>query len=414
MIHPIHRDNQSANQSANDSASTLQSPSQAQPHLAQRRLIGALLFGNFVIGTGAMMVAGMLNQLSADFSLPPPQVAQLLSAFAIVCGLGAPLLAIGLATVGRRAVLTGSLLIYALFHALAVVTQSFALLMVVRAFTAIGAAIFTPQAAATVSLLTPPEHRGKAVGLIFLGWGLASVVGLPLGSYLAAAYHWHVAMGLVAVLSVLAAGATWLTVPDGLYGQPIGLAAFKTLLANRAVMRVVGVTVLSACGLFSMFSFLAPLLRDVVGASPTQIPLLFACYGLAGLIGSVVVTRYIDARGAARIVALCLALTTVMLVLWPLASVHVGVAFVVAFLWGAPGFAVNGTQQARVIGVAGAMAPVAVALNSSAIYLGQAIGTVAGGVYYSHAPHVLLPWMAAVFVALAWGLSRRTALRYGV
>ncbi len=384
------------------------------PAVNPRYLVPALLFGNFVIGTGAMMVAGMLNQLSAEFALPPPQVAQLLSVFAIVCGVGAPLLAIGLATKGRRAVLTGSLLIYAACHALAVVTQSFALLLVVRAFTAIGAAIFTPQAAATVSMLTPPESRGKAVGLIFLGWGLASVVGLPLGSYLAAAYHWHAAMGLVAVLSVLAALAAWLTVPDGLYGQPISLAAFKALLGNRPVMQVVGVTVLSACGLFSMFAYLAPLMRDVVGASPTQIPLLFACYGLAGLLGSVAVTRYIDQRGAASIVTLCLTVTTVMLLLWPLASLHLALAFVIAFMWGAPGFAVNGTQQARVIGVAGTMAPVAVALNSSAIYIGQAIGTATGGIYYTHAPHVFLPWMAAGFVGLSLWLSLTTAKRLGV
>ncbi len=354
------------------------------------------------------MVAGMLNQLSADFALPPPQVAQLLSVFALVCGFGAPLLALSLATKGRRAVLTGSLLMYALCHALAVITQSFTLLLVVRAFTAIGAAIFTPQAAATVSLLTPPEQRGKAVGLIFLGWGLASVVGLPLGSFLAATYHWHAAMGLVAVLSALAALAAWWTVPDGLYGQPISLASFKALLGNRVVMRVVGVTILSACGLFSMFAYLAPLMRDVVGATPAQIPMLFACYGFAGLLGSVVVTRYIDSHGAPKIVALCLAATTVMLVLWPLASLHLALAFMILFFWGLPGFAVNGTQQARVIGVAGAMAPVAVALNSSAIYMGQAIGTMAGGIYYSHAPHVFLPWMAACFVAASLWLSTHT------
>jgi predicted MFS family arabinose efflux permease len=384
------------------------------PALHSRYLIPALLLGNFVIGTGAMMIAGMLNQLSAEFTLPPPQVAQLLSVFAIVCGVGAPLLAIALATKGRRAVLTGSLLVYALFHALAVITQSFTVLLMVRAFTAIGAAIFTPQAAATVSMLTPPENRGKAVGLIFLGWGLASVVGLPLGSYLAATYHWHAAMGLVAVLSVTAAAAAWWTVPDGLYGQPISLASFKALLRNRTVMQVVGVTILSACGLFSMFAYLAPLMRDVVGASPTQIPLLFACYGFAGLLGSVWVTRYIDSHGAPKIVALCLFATTAMLLLWPLASLHLAFAFVIAFMWGLPGFAVNGTQQARVIAVAGAMAPVAVALNSSAIYLGQAVGTLAGGVYYSHAPHVFLPWMAAGFVGLSLWLSLVTRKRLGV
>jgi predicted MFS family arabinose efflux permease len=373
-----------------------------------RALIPALLFGNFVIGTGAMMVAGMVNQLSADFALPTPQVAQLLTVFALVCAVGAPLLAMQTATIGRRSLLVFALLIYALGHGLAVLTDSFTLMLVIRGLTAVGAAIFTPQAAATVSLLTPPEQRGKAVGLIFLGWGLASVVGLPLGSWLAASLHWHVAMGLVAGLSLLAAAAAWWAVPDGLYGQAIDIQAMTALLRNRRVMQVVGVTALSACGLFSMFAYLAPLLRDQVHATAQQIPLLFACYGAAGLLGSVWVTRWIDALGAAKVVALCLSMTVTMLLLWPLASLHLGIAFVVAFLWGLPGFAVNGTQQSRVIAASGSMAPVAVAFNSSAIYFGQAIGTVAGGVYYSHAPQLFLPWMAAGFVALALVLSHKT------
>lgn len=359
-----------------------------------------------------MMVAGMLNQLSSDFLLPAPRIAQLLSAFAIVCALGAPIFAVGLATVGRRALLSGALLIYAICHALAVLTQSFTLLLAIRAMTAVGAAIFTPQAAATVSMLTPVEHRGRAVGLVFLGWGLASVIGIPIGSYLAAAYHWHIAMGLVAVLSLLAALLTWLYVPNGLYGQPISLVSFKTLLRNRALMQVIGVTVLSASGLFSMFAYLAPLMRDELGASANQIALLFACYGLAGLLGSVGVTYFIDRYGAPKIVSGCLMLTTTMLFLWPLASLHLAVAFSVIFIWGLPGFAVNGTQQARVIQIAGVMSPVAIALNSSAIYLGQAIGTMVGGFYYTHAAHLFLPWMAAVFVGLSLILSRLTNKRF--
>jgi predicted MFS family arabinose efflux permease len=373
-----------------------------------------LLLGNFVIGTGAMMIAGMLNQLSADLALPVPQVAQLLTAFALVCGLGAPLLAVTLATVGRRAVLVAALLIYAVCHALAMLTQSFALLLVLRAATAVGAAIFTPQAAATISLLTPADRRGKAIGLVFLGWGLASVVGLPLGSWLAATYHWQVAMGVVAVLSVAAAAAVWWAVPDGIYGQAVGLKAFRSLLSNRRIMTVVGVTVLSASGLFCMFAYLAPLMRDEIHASVQQIPWLFASYGLAGLLGSMAVTQIVDRKGAAVIVGVCLSLTAIMLLLWPLASIHIALAFVISFVWGLPGFAANGTQQTRLMAIAGAMAPVAVALNSSAMYIGQAIGTMVGGFYYSHAPHLFLPWLAAAFVLAALLLSRYAQKTLGV
>jgi MFS family permease len=171
------------------------------PEAHSRYLIPALLLGNFVIGTGAMMIAGMLNQLSAEFKLPPPQVAQLLSVFAIVCGVGAPLLAIGLATKGRRAVLTGSLLVYALCHALAVITQSFTVLLIVRAFTAIGAAIFTPPSRCHSEHAHRARAARKSGGFNFsrLGFGIGGgfAAGQLFGGHLPLACCYGFGCGIV-------------------------------------------------------------------------------------------------------------------------------------------------------------------------------------------------------------------------
>lgn len=370
------------------------------------------MLGNFCIGTGTMMVAGLVNQISAGMAISVPQAAQLFTAFAVVCAVSAPLCAAWFAGYSRRAVLVWSLALFAAMHLLATLVDSYALLLVVRGITGLGAAIFTPAAAAVAGQLVAPEKRGQAVGFVFLGWSAASVVGVPLGSYLGAVYHWHVAMAVVGCLTTLTAVAVWWVVPKGLQAAKVDMAAFTGLLRDRRIMPVVGVTVLSGSGLFTMFAYLAPLYRDVVHASATQIPLLFATYGLAGLVGSIAMSKTIDRIGAGRMVTLLLSATCLVMLLWPVSALHISLALMVALLWGAPGFASNGAQQARIVGLAGAMAPVAVAFNSSAIYIGQAIGSVVGGVFYANAPAfdislVYLPWVALVFTVAALWVSAR-------
>ena len=381
------------------------------PQSKPQTTLWVLMFGNVCIGTGTMIVMGMLNQIAASLAVTVSQAAQLMTAFAIACAVGAPVCAALLAGVSRRGVLAVALVLFAVAHGLAALVDSYPLLLALRALTGLGAAIFTPAAAAVAGQLVPPEQRGRAVGFVFLGWGVASVFGVPLGSYLGAVYHWHVAMLVVAGLSMMVAAAIWLTVPAGLAANRVDLKAFVGLLSNTRVMRVVGVTVLSATGLFTMFAYLSPLYRDVVGASPTQIPLLFLTYGAMGLVGSALMARYIDRIGAGRMVGLMLSVSACVLVLWPLSSLHLSIAFLMAMLWGGPGFAANGAQQARLVGMVGPMAPVGVAFNSSAMYIGQAIGSIVGGIYYAQAPALGLPlwglaWLALAGVSAAWFLSR--------
>ena len=91
--------------------------------------------------------------------------------------------------------------------------------------------------------------------------------------------------------------------------------------------------------------------------------------------------------------------------IWPISALHLSLAFVVAMLWGGSGFAANGAQQARIVGMVGAMAPVGVAFNSSAMYIGQAFGSVLGGVYYANAPQFDLPLWGLAWLGLLCGVS---------
>jgi predicted MFS family arabinose efflux permease len=241
-----------------------------------------------------MVVPGSLNDLAHSLAVAPAVGGQLITAGAMTMGVGAPLLAAALGGWDRRRLLTLALAWYALGHLLAALMPHFAALLPVRAISVLGAAVFTPQAAAAITVMAAPHERGRLITFVFLGWSLASVLGMPLHSYIGEAFGWRWAFGLVALLSVAGAVAVWRTMPDGIRPPPMSLAGWRHALTHPLLMGIVVVTVLSGAGQFTLFSYFAPYYRQELGASAAAVSLLFLWFGAFGLAGNLLVSRWID------------------------------------------------------------------------------------------------------------------------
>jgi len=370
----------------------------------------ALLAGNFAIGCGVMVVAGSLNDLVASLQVSVALGGQLISVAAVAMALGAPLLAVWWGNADRRLLLTLALLWYAAGHLISACMPSYAALLPVRALSVLGAAVFTPQAAAAINVMAPPAERGRAMTFIFLGWASSSVIGMPLHAWIGESFGWRWAFGLVALLSVGGALAVWRTVPSGVRPPPLSLRSWGTVLTNPLLMGLVAVTVLSGAGQFTLFSYLAPYYRQVLGVGAEGVSLLFLWFGAFGLLGNVLLTRWITRLGAARCVELSLVLITLSFLAWPWA---VGIASmaVVVVPWALGVFSSNSAQQARLSASAPAYAPALLALNTSAIYLGQAMGAATGGAMIATSGFGVLHEVALAFTLLALGLSVWLGLR---
>jgi DHA1 family inner membrane transport protein len=381
----------------------------ALPPAALKRATWALLAGNFAIGCGVMVVPGSLNDLSASLQVSVAIAGQLVSLGGLCLAIGAPVLAGVLGRFDRRWLLTLTLVWYAVGHLLAALMPSFAALLPVRLLGLMGAAIFTPQAAAALGVMAPEGERGRAITFIFLGWSLASVLGMPVASLVAETLGWRWAFAGAGLLSLWAAAWVWRTVPLGVCPPVLTLGAWRTVLTHPVLMGLVAITVLSASGQFTLFSYFAPYYRQVLQASAGQISALFLCFGAFGLLGNVLLTRWVDRLGATTCVNLALALMTFSLALWPLA-VNVPAMALVTLPWALGCFSSNSAQQARLSSGAPQYAGALLALNSSAMYLGQAIGAASGGLGlaaggFAALPSAALAWMAAALVlslGLAW------------
>jgi predicted MFS family arabinose efflux permease len=369
------------------------------------RLWWAVLGGNFAIGCGVMVVAGALNDLVRDLSVSVAVGGQLVAVSALVMGVGAPLAAALSGSWDRRRLLTLSLAGYAVGHALAALMPSYAALLPVRALSVLGAAVFTPQAAAVLSVLAPPDQRGRAIAFAFLGWSLASVVGLPMASWVSEVASWRWAFALVAGLSALAAVVVWRTMPAGVKAAPLSLASWGQVFTSPPLMAIVAVTACSAAGQFSLMTYFAPYFLRVLGATAGQTSAMFLLFGCFAMVGVLLTGRYVDRLGAARTVSLGLAAITLSLALWPLA---LGVASMAMVLvpWALGCFSSNSAQQARLGAAAPALAGALLSLNTSAIYLGQAVGAAGGGALIAaRGFDASLSWFALAWLLLALALS---------
>lgn len=371
----------------------------------------ALMFGNFVIGTGVMIVPGTINDISQSLTIPIPIAGQLIAAAALVMCLGAPLLATLIGRWDRRRLLAGAMLWFGFWHLLSAWMPGFSSLLVTRMLSVISPALFTPQAAACIGLLVSVDQRGRAITLVFLGWSIASVLGMPLGAWIGGTLGWRSAFAAVGLLSFISAAWVWRVMPDGVRPPVFSRGQWRHIFQSKALMLCIGVTALASAGQFVQFAYLAPYLKLRFDITPLQLSVLLAWYGAFGFAGNLWVSHHIDRLGPARASMLAMAAVALSLALWPLGQNLVLMALILV-PWGLGCFAANSSQQARLSAMAPALVSGSIALNTSAIYAGQALGAASGGWLIAHDAMDLLhaTGLALMVVALltSW-LAMRAA-----
>ena len=365
----------------------------------------ALAVGNFVIATGMLVVPGMLNEMAADLDRPVTTVGQLTTAFAMAVAIGAPLLAVTTTRIDRRTLLVFALGLCAAAHIGAALAPGFLTLVAARVAAGLAAALFTPQAAATVGLLVPPEKRGGAMAFVFLGFSVGNIAGLPLGTWVGAQFGWRTTMAAVAALALVVMLWARFALPAKLAVTPLDRRAWGEIARHRALVATILVTVLSGAAQFVLFAYIAPAMQ-AIGATPAVLGLSFMWFGVFGFVGNVIGARTIDRLGPPRVVLIALGLILAAFVLWPVAQASIAATFAVLALWGLGCFAANSAQQVRLVGLSLRLAPASVAFNSSAIYLGQALGAVFGALVISQVGLGGLSYAGLVVLIAAIAMSQ--------
>ena len=186
--------------------------------------------------------------------------------------------------------------------------------------------------------------------------------------------------------------------PSGIQTAPVQLSTWGTLARTATIPRLLLLTVLLTSGQFVVFTFIAPLLRIVGGASATTTAVVFALFGVAGVIGNITATRVVAQWGAYRTSRTAVTCMLLGVAAWSIAAPVLPLMALAVFVWGLGFASSNSMQQARLVAAAPAASGASVALNTSAIYIGQALGSALGGALFAAEAYAYLGPVAASFM----------------
>ncbi len=358
-------------------------PSATAPGL----VLFALALGGFAIGTTEFATMSLLPDFAGDFGIGIAEAGHVISAYALGVVVGAPLLAVLTAGLRRRTLLIALMIAFAVFNALSGLAPNVGWMLVFRFLSGLPHGVYFGIAALTAASLVEESRRTTAVGRMFLGLTIATIIGVPVASLIGQYFGWRWAFALVAALATLTAVLVAVFVPDrdhtGAHSPLAELAALK----QPQVWLTLGIGAVGFGGVFAVYTYLTSTLVQVTGASPASIPFALAIFGIGMTAGSLVMPRFAD-RALMPTVAGLLIWSAIVLAIYPVAAYHLPGIMVVLFCIGF-GVALGPVLQTRLMDVAGDAQALAAALNHSAFNTANALG----------------PWLGGLAISAGYGLT---------
>ncbi|WP_342128879.1 MFS transporter [Hydrogenophaga sp. OTU3427] len=375
----------------------MSAPSAPSPRLPGLLYLFALC--NLVLGSGAFGLGGILEQVAIDLKQPVQAVGQNMTAYAFATALLAPLLLVLAGRWRRRTAVLATLAMFALGVLVSVLATDLRTLLLGRVLMGAGAS-FTPLAAGIAVALVPPAQRGKALSTTFLGMSMSYVVGVPLGAWIGLAHGWRWPQIAVLVLLLLMMLLVWRLMPADVNAPGSSFKGLGSLLRRGDVLRTLTVTLLYFTAIFSVFSYIGPVLLSLVPLSPGALSGTLVIFGLAGVAGTLSGGWANDRFGALPSLRVQLSGLLLMMLLVPLTKGLYLPLLLVMVTWGICGFGMMAPQQSRLASVSPPQAPLLLSLNTSMLYFGTALGAAAGGMGSPLLGFDHLPWLGAVFAGL--------------
>jgi len=345
-------------------------------------VIFALAIGAFAIGTTEFATMSLLPYFARDLGVDAPTAGHAISAYALGVVVGAPVLTVVGARVARRTLLVWLMAAFALFNGLCAWAPSFESLLVLRFLSGLPHGAYFGVAALMAVSLVPLNKRNQAVGRMFLGLTIATIVGVPVANWLGQAAGWRWGFALVAAAGLLTAILVALLAPPTPASPGASPLRELEALKRGQVWLTLAVGAVGFGGLFAVYTYLADILIEVTQVSPTTVPLVLGLFGVGMTVGSLVVPHFADRAQLPTAMAL-LVWSAIATGLFTFAAHNIWTISLTVFLIGIGG-SLGTVLQTRLMDVARNAQGLAAALNHSAFNLANALGPFLGGLAISH------------------------------
>jgi len=335
-----------------------------------------LMICSFAVATTEFVLVGMLPEISGSLGVSVATAGLLVTIYMGVVTVGGPAAAVLTRRVPRRPLLIATMAVAVGAAGVSALAGSYAVLMAGRMGSALAQALFMAVASQIAMAAAPPEKQTAAVARVFNGFALATVIGLPVGTLVGDTYGWRATFVLVGVLSAIGLAGVLAFCPP----IPAGPADGSALGAvrDRRVIGGLSITLFAFTGFVAAFTFIAPALREVTGATGLTTGIALVVYGAGTIAGNAVAGRIKPERIAA-VLPIPLAVLAAVLLTAGLALQSLPTALISVFALGASAFVVAPVVQTALMGRVGAAgAGFIAAVNISVAGLAGALGAAFG------------------------------------
>ncbi|RZA24747.1 MAG: MFS transporter, partial [Proteobacteria bacterium] len=307
-----------------------------------------LALSSFAIGTTEFVIMGLLPDVAGDLGVSIPSAGWLVTGYALGVAIGAPFMALATARLPRKAALVVLMGIFIIGNLLCAIASDYNVLMFARVVTALSHGAFFGIGSVVAAGLVAPNKRASAVALMFTGLTLANVLGVPLGTALGQAAGWRSTFWVVTLIGVVALIGLLRFLPSNREEAKLDMVAELSALKGAGIWLSLSMTALFAASMFTLFTYIAPLLGDVTGISPRGVTYTLLLIGLGLTVGNIIGGKLADRRLGATLVGVFAAMAVVSTALsWT--AVAVIPTEITLFLWAAAAFAAVPALQINVV-----------------------------------------------------------------
>ncbi|KEQ24978.1 MFS transporter [Paenibacillus tyrfis] len=389
----------------------------------QQKLLTLNLFLlTFVLGTSEFVIVGLLTEVSNGLNIAISTAGALVSAFAIAFAIGTPILTAVFSRFSKYPLMLTLLAVFIAGNMLTAISGSYVLLLVSRLITAVVTGVLIALAMAVASETVPSEKRGAVISIIFTGFTIASVIGVPLGTYIGQWGGWHMTFWFTALLGVGSFIASSATIPRGLKGTRSSLKKQIGLLTNSRIIIAFFITAFSIAATYTVYTYLTPLLQEVLFIPVRYISLVFLLYGVVSIFSTLIGGKLAARNGIGKLRVVFLIQAAILASLYvssnSVVTGLVSVSFIALVV-----YVMNSTMQLYFIDLADKHFPSAKDLASSlapvSVNVGIALGSALGGWVTTNMELIDLSWVGAIAAVAAslltfisYRLDRKTVSGY--
>jgi predicted MFS family arabinose efflux permease len=362
----------------------------------------ALAISAFAIGTTEFISVGLLPLIANDLEIPVTTAGLTVSLYALGITLGAPILTSLTSSMSRKSLLLWIMVIFIIGNGLAASATSIGVLLVARVISALSHGIFMSIGSTIAADLVPENKRASAISIMFTGLTVATVTGVPFGTFIGQQFGWRMAFILIIVVGIIALLANSILVPASLrIGAKTSFRDQIKLVTNGRLLLVFIITALGYGGTFVVFTYLSPILQEITGFKDGTVAAILLGYGIAIAIGNMIGGKAANNNPIKALFYMFIAQAVVLFILLFTAPFKIA-GLITIFLMGILAFMNVPGLQVYVVMLAERYVPTAVdvasALNIAAFNAGIAIGSFLGGFITDSIGLIHTTWIGSLMV----------------